>query len=161
MLAPATTVRALDLSSREDRDRYDAFVREHPEGTPFHLTAWGRAIEKGVGQRPHYLVAEHAGTIVGALPLTHVRSPIFGQALISNAFAVYGGPIADGEPAHAALDAAAWSLAERLGIAALEYRNQRRLRPEWPAKTESSVTFRRALSADGDAKPAPGVRLQA
>lgn len=151
MLAPATTVRALDLASTGDRDRHDAFVRAHPEATPFHLSAWGRAIERGVGQRPHYLVAEHAGAIVGALPLTHVRSPIFGQSLISNAFAVYGGPIAESEAAHAALDAAAWSLAERLGVRAVEYRNQRRLRPDWPAKTDSYVTFRRALAAEGDA----------
>ena len=151
MLAPAATVRTLDLSSAGDRDRFDAFVRERPEGTPFHLTAWGRAIAKGVRQRPHYLVAEHAGAIVGVLPLTHVRSPIFGQALISNAFAVYGGPIAEGEGVHAALDAAAWSLAERLGVPALEYRNQARLRPDWPAKTDSYVTFRRPLAADSDA----------
>ena len=151
MLAPAAIVRPLDLSSPADRDRHDGFVRERTEGTPFHLTAWGRAIAKGVGQRPHYLVAEHAGAIVGVLPLIHVKSPIFGAALISNAFAVYGGPIAESDTAHAALDAAAWSLAERLGVKALEYRNQARLRPDWPAKTESYVTFRRPLSADGEA----------
>ena len=151
MLAPAATVRELDLSTASDRDRHDAFVRERPEGTVFHLTAWGRAIAKGVGQTPHYLVAEHGGAIVGVLPLIHVRSPIFGQSLISNAFAVYGGPIADSDTAHAALDAAAWALAERLGVEALEYRNRARLRPDWPAKTESYVTFRRALSADSEA----------
>jgi hypothetical protein len=58
MLAPAATIRTLDLSSRAERDRHDAFVRERPEGTPFHLSAWGRAIAKGTGQRPRYLVAE-------------------------------------------------------------------------------------------------------
>jgi FemAB-related protein (PEP-CTERM system-associated) len=151
MLAPAATVRALDLSSAADRDRYDAFVRERPDGTPFHLTAWGRAVEKGTRQRAHYLVAEHAGAVVGVLPLIHLKSPLFGQSLISNAFAVYGGPIADSAVAHGVLDAAAWSLAERLGVPALEYRNQARLRPGWPAKTDSYVTFRRPLSADGEA----------
>lgn len=151
MLAPAATIRTLDLSSSTERDRHDAFVRERPEGTPFHLSAWGRAIAKGVGQRPHYLVAEHAGSIVGVLPLIHVKSPLFGQSLISNAFAVYGGPIATTDPVHAELDAAAWALAERLGVPALEYRNQARLRPEWPAKTESYVTFRRPLSPDSEA----------
>jgi FemAB-related protein (PEP-CTERM system-associated) len=151
MLAPAATVRALDLASAADRDRHDAFVRERPEGTPFHLTAWGRAIARGVGQRPHYLIAERGGAIVGVLPLAHVKSPIFGQSLISNAFAVYGGPIAENDTVHAALDAAAWSLAEQLGVPALEYRSQTRLRPDWPAKAGSYVTFRRPLSTDSDA----------
>lgn len=151
MLAPTATVRALDLSSPQDRERHDTFVRERPDGTPFHLSAWGRAIADGTGQRPHYLIAEHAGAIVGVLPLTHVRSPLFGASLISNAFAVYGGPIAESAAAHAALDAAAWRLAEQLGVPALEYRNQARLRPDWPAKADSYVTFRRPLSADSDA----------
>jgi FemAB-related protein (PEP-CTERM system-associated) len=150
MLAPAPVVRPLDLSSAADRDRYDSFVRAAPDGTPFHLTAWGRAIAKGVGQRPYYLVAESAGTVVGALPLTHVSSPIFGKSLISNGFAVYGGPIAESCAAHAALDAAAWSLAERLGVPALEYRHSARLRPEWAAKTDTYVTFRRPLGTDSD-----------
>lgn len=150
MLA-TVAVRPVDLADAADRDRHDAFVRERPEGTAFHLSAWGRAIAKGTGQRPHFLVAERAGAVVGVLPLVHVRSPIFGQALISNGFAVYGGPLAEGEAVHAALDDAAWRLAERLGLRALEYRNQQRLRPDWPAKTDSYVTFRRPLAADGEA----------
>lgn len=150
MLAATVTVRPLDLADGADRDRHDAYVRGRAEGTAFHLSAWGRAVAKGTGQRPHYLVAEHAGSIVGVLPLIEVSSPIFGKALISNAFAVYGGPVADHERAHEALDAAAWAIAERLGIKALEYRNQLRLRPDWPAKTESYVTFRRPLASDSD-----------
>lgn len=151
MLAAAPAVRTIDLANAGDRARHDAFVREHPVASAFHLTAWGRAVAKGTGQQPHYLVAEHAGAVVGVLPLIHVRSPIFGQALISNAFAVYGGPVADSEAVHAALDEAAWRLAERLGVPALEYRDQARLRPAWPAKTDSYVTFRRPLAADTEA----------
>jgi FemAB-related protein (PEP-CTERM system-associated) len=150
-MTATAAVRPLDLSSAADRERYDAYVQARPEGTPFHLSAWGRAIAKGTGQRPHYLVAERGGEVVGALPLTHVRSPIFGQTLISNAFAVYGGPIADDAAAHDALDAAAWALAERIGVKAVEYRNQVRQRPDWPAKTDSYVTFRRALADDREA----------
>jgi len=151
MLAPAPTVRALDLSSAADRDRHDAFVRAAPDGTPFHLSAWARAIAKGVGQRPHLLIAEQANSVVGVLPLTHVTSPVFGKSLVSNAFAVYGGPIADNEAAHAALDAAAWSLAERLAVPSLEYRNRTRLRPDWPVKADTYVTFRRELTPSSDA----------
>lgn len=150
-MSATVTVRTLDLASATDRERHDAFVREQPAGTAFHLSAWGRAIAKGTGQQPHLLVAEAAGAIVGVLPLIHVRSPIFGASLISNAFAVYGGPVATSDAAHAALDAAAWRLAEQIGIGAIEYRDQARLRPEWPAKADSYVTFRRALAADSEA----------
>ena len=144
-------VRAIDLGDSAERSRWDGFVREHPDGTAFHLTAWGRAIEAGCGQRPHYLVAEAAGAITGALPLIHTRSPVFGQSLVSNAFAVYGGPLADDDGTHAALDEAAWALAQKLGLTALEYRNRRRMRPDWPAKLDQYATFRRPLSADSEA----------
>jgi FemAB-related protein (PEP-CTERM system-associated) len=144
-------VRAIDLGDAAERRRWDGFVREHPDGTPFHLTAWGRAIAAGCGQRPHYLAAERDGALVGVLPLIHTRSPLFGQSLVSNAFAVYGGPLAGDDATHAALDAAAWALAQSLGLAALEYRNRRRLRLDWPAKLDQYATFRRPLSADGEA----------
>jgi FemAB-related protein (PEP-CTERM system-associated) len=146
-----TVVRQIDLTSEAERTRWDDFVRAHRDGTAFHLTAWGRAVERGCGQRPVYLAAERAGALVAVLPLVHTRSPLFGQALISNAFAVYGGPLADDDAAHTALDEAAWAEARRCGIDALEYRNQRRMRPGWPAKTENYATFRRALGSDAEA----------
>lgn len=128
----APIVRTIDLSDAAERDRFDAFVREAPDGTAFHLTAWGRAIAAGVGQTPHYLVAEANGAIVGALPLIHQKSALFGSSLVSNAFAVYGGPLAEGEAANRALDDAAWALAQKIGAPVLEYRDQHRLRPDWP-----------------------------
>ena len=82
----------------EDAGRWDDFVRARADGTFFHLSAWRRVIERAFGHRTHYLLAERAGIVTGVLPLTHVRSALFGSSLISNAFAVYGGPIAaDGE----------------------------------------------------------------
>jgi FemAB-related protein (PEP-CTERM system-associated) len=146
-----TQVRALDLADAGERTRHDAYVREAADASAFHLTAWGRAIRDGTGQRSHYLVAERGRSVVGVLPLIHVRSPIFGASLSSNAFAVYGGPVADDAEAHAALDEAAWALAQKLGVASVEYRNQRRQRPDWPAKLDTYATFRRALGRDSDA----------
>lgn len=144
------TVRSIDLESPSDRSRWDDFVRAAPRGTAFHLTAWGRAVCAGTGQRLHYLAAESDGEIVGVLPLIHQKSALFGQSLSSSAFAVYGGPIAEGEATNAALDAAAWALATRLGIRILEYRDRERLRPDWPGKTGTYATFRRALVADSE-----------
>ena len=147
---PRIHVRVIDLEDATDRERADVFVRGHPESTVFHLSAWARSVAKGCGQRPCYMVAERGGAIVGVLPMIHVRSPIFGQSLIATAFAVRGGPLAFDDDTHDALDVAAWELATKLGIGALEYRSERRVRADWPAKLDSYASFRRPLSVDSD-----------
>lgn len=144
-------VRALDMGDAAACARHDAWVRARAEGTPFHLTLWGSAVARGAGHIPHYLVAERGGMIVGVLPLSQARSPVFGRSLASNTLAVYGGPLADDAATHAALDAAAWAHAQAIGVGVLEYRNQARLRPEWPAKSDVYATFKRALGANEDA----------
>ncbi|MFX8098748.1 hypothetical protein ABTK82_20685, partial [Acinetobacter baumannii] len=62
------------------------------------------------------------GSIAGLLPLTEVRSRLFGKALVSNGFAVGGGILADNPAAVAALADAGWSLAQRLHCPTLELR---------------------------------------
>ena len=146
----AVTVRLLDVGDPCAAAAHDAWVRARADGTPFHLTAWGRAVARGAGHRPHYLIAERAGAIVGVLPLSEARSPIFGRSLASNTLAVYGGPLADDVATHAALDEAAWALAQRIGVRVLEYRDQARLRPEWPAKSDVYATFKRPLGKSED-----------
>jgi FemAB-related protein (PEP-CTERM system-associated) len=93
----ALTVRAADLAA--DSARIDAFVTAHPDGTIFHRPQWSRAVERGCGQRAHYLVAERGGGIIGCLPLTEVRSPLFGNALVSAGFGTAGGILGEGSEA--------------------------------------------------------------
>ena len=106
-------IREADLRFSGEVARIDAFVRAQPDATPFHLTGWSRAVERGCRQRARYLVAERGdGSIAGVLPLTQMRSALFGRALVSAGFAVDGGVLGDGlEP----LAAAAWELAQQLG----------------------------------------------
>lgn len=144
------TLAPLDLTAAGECAAWNDFVHAHPAGTAFHLTAWGQAIEKSFGHRCHYLAARAGTTLVGVLPLIHVRSRLFGNALISNAFAVYGGPLTMSPDADAVLDAAAWAVAERVGVKVLEYRSIERVRPDWVAKTDLYATFRRALSTSSD-----------
>jgi FemAB-related protein (PEP-CTERM system-associated) len=146
----ALTVKAIALDTLQDRAVWDAFVRQHPQATAFHLSAWGRAIEKTFGHRAYYFAAVRGQDMLGILPLIHVKSRLFGNSLVSNGFAVYGGPVALSEDAHAVLDGAAWGLAQKLGINVLEYRNQTRLRPDWPSKSETYATFKRPLTASSD-----------
>jgi FemAB-related protein (PEP-CTERM system-associated) len=140
-------VHELDISNGA---AWDAFVEAQPEATFFHLTGWARAIERSLGHKAYYFYVEKAGKITGILPLIHINSRLFGRALISNAFGVYGGPVAQDEATHEALDEAAWQLAKKLRVEYLEYRDRKRLRPFWQAKESLYVTFRKALKADNE-----------
>lgn len=116
-------VRAADLGCARDRARLDAFVAAQPDAELFHRPQWSLAVERGCRQRGHYLLAETAaGSVVGCLPLTEVRSPLFGNALVSVGFGTGGGPLC-GDPGTAArLVESGWALAQRLGCRTMELR---------------------------------------
>jgi FemAB-related protein (PEP-CTERM system-associated) len=147
MSLPVATIRALEDS---EHSRWDSFVEAHPQGTVFHLSGWRSVLTRATPHAPHYLVAERNGEIVGVLPLAHMRSMLFGSALVSTPFCVYGGILAADAAAQAALERAAIDLGERLGVPHIEMRNTQALHAGWPTK-DLYVTFRRELSADVDA----------
>jgi FemAB-related protein (PEP-CTERM system-associated) len=116
----AVTVRPL---LPERHAAWDAFVLQHPHGTPFHLTAWMQCIEQTFGYTPVYLLAENAGTIRGLLPLFLVKNFVVGKALISTPFAVYGGILADAPEVRESLLAHAASLGRSVDAEYVELRN--------------------------------------
>lgn len=142
-----TVVRRLAAA---DEARWDAFVAACPEATFFHRAGWKTVIERAFGHRTHYLFAERAGAIVGVLPLTEIKSRLFGHALISNAFCVYGGIAAADEAARRALDEYARALARELGVGHLEYRHLRPFHSDWPTQ-DLYCTFRREIAPDVEA----------
>ena len=129
---------------------WDRFVESRPEGTFFHLSAWKAVIEESFGHTCHYLVARQGGSVVGVLPLTHVRGRIFGNSLLSNGFSVYGGPVAQTPEALLALDQAALDLARDLKVERIEYRLRARLHPDWHSNDSTYVTFRKPIDRDPD-----------
>ncbi len=142
-------VREANLDDAGDRARIAAFVTATEGGTPFHLPAWSLAVARGCGQRARYLVAEQGGAIVGVLPLTEMRSPLFGRALVSAGFAVDGGVL--GDAAVEPLAAAAWDLAQRIGCPSVELRGGA-VPAGWDSDTDSYLGFARDLAADDDAE---------
>jgi len=125
MNAPAQlplSIVTADLADAAACARIDAFVARHDGGTNFHRPQWSRAVERGCGQRAHYLLAERAGALVGCLPLIEVRSRLFGNALVSAGFGTGGGILAEDELAAARLAEAGWALARKLGCGSLELR---------------------------------------
>lgn len=139
---------------RLDPDRHaawDAFVHAHPDATFFHRAGWRTVIERAFGQRPHFLYAQGPSGIEGVLPLVHVKSLLFGNALISTAFCVSGGPIVATEAAHDALETEAFALMAELKADYIEYRDIKAGLPGWSYKDELYASFVRPMEADEDA----------
>lgn len=149
MNAPATVAPLAVQVAGADDARLDPFVRAHPQGRFFHLPKWTAAVEKGTRQRGHYLVAEQKGVVRGVLPLSEIRSPLFGNALVSAGFGTGGGILADDDRAADALARAAWELAGRLGCTTAELRGGP-VPDGWQASTGSYANFSRTLPATAD-----------
>lgn len=132
-----------------DRAAWAAFVDRCPQATFFHRIEWRAIIEEVFGHRTHYLLAERGGNIVGVLPLAYLKSLLFGRALVSLPFAVYGGAAVIDDGARSALHSAAVELAQRLGADHLELRDQTRYEPDWPQQ-DLYVTFRKTMAADDE-----------
>ncbi len=137
-------VRALDEASMA---RWDEFVFGCPEATFFHRAGWKRVIERAFGHLTHYLYAEQDGRIVGVLPMTEIRSRLFGHALVSNAFCVYGGIAAANDQARRVLDETARDLARVLEVDHLEYRQLKPFHTDWPLQ-DLYYTFRKPIDPD-------------
>lgn len=146
MTQETITVRTLGL---EDHERWDAFVFSNKDATFFHRAAWQGIIEDVFRHRTYFLMAESGGQIVGILPLAQVKSRLFGHALTSLPFCVYGGVVGS-DAAAAALEAEAERIAEKCGVQHLEYRNLSARHTDWP-RQELYVTFRKALDPDVEA----------
>lgn len=146
--------------ARGDESRWDSFVAACPEGTFFHLAGWRHVIETAFRHRTYYLMAERDTAVTGVLPLTLVKTKLFGASLISNAFCVQGGPIAADAVSLKALDAAAVRLMEELRVPVLEFRSAADHRPDWISKGDLYATFRKPIdgSPERNLKALPSKR---
>ena len=144
------TIKQLAPSDREGAQRWDEFILACPEATFFHRAAWQGIIADVFRHPTYFLYAEIAGQIQGVLPLAHVKSMLFGNALVALPFAVYGGVAATHPEAVSALEKEAQALAQRLGVDHLEFRNVNPRNPSWPTQ-DLYVTFRKEILPDVEA----------
>ncbi len=143
-------IKRLSVADAATAARWDAFVQACPQATFFHRAGWGRALDR-VFQHPlAMLYAERDGVIDGVLPLAQVKSMLFGHAVVSLPFAVYGGVAANTPEAAAALQAEAGRITQQLGAQHLELRHVQRQHADWPLQ-DLYVTFRKPLLADDEA----------
>ncbi len=144
------TIHRLQPGDAEGARRWDAFVHQCPEASFFHRAGWQTLLRDIFRHDSHFLYAEGGGAIQGVLPLGHVRSRLFGNALVSTPFGVYGGVAASHPAAAQSLEQEAQSLARRLDVDHLEMRNVQRRHADWPLQ-DLYVTFRKSIVADDEA----------
>jgi FemAB-related protein (PEP-CTERM system-associated) len=146
----STSVRAAGFRDASDVRRIEGFVAE-AGASLFHRPAWLQAVEAGTGQRAAGLVSERMGVITGWLPLTEVRSALFGKALVSSGFGVGGGILAESPEAARTLAAAAEGHARTHGFAGIELRGGP-IPQGWDAWSDKHCGFERPLAATDEAE---------
>ena len=63
--------------------RWDEFVKSHPEGTVFHLSAWARVLQKTYGYIPYYFILEDSDEKIKAgCPFFLIKSWLAGNRLV-------------------------------------------------------------------------------
>ena len=101
----------------------DAFVARTPGAGMGYLYSWGQAVTRAVGLKSFYLVAvDEDREVCGVLPLSQTRSRFFGNRLISQAFSMYGGILADNVEVRDSLFRRAVELARDLRCESIEFR---------------------------------------
>lgn len=121
--------------------QWDEYVKSHQQGSFFHLSGWQQVIAKSFNHDCYFLYVEVDGNVAGVLPLVEVKSKLFGHALISTPFCVYGGAIADSSDYVRQLEKEACQLAEKLSVDYLELRYQE--------KQDSALLLKQAHSTFG------------
>jgi FemAB-related protein (PEP-CTERM system-associated) len=108
----------------DEQAEWNAYVERNPAATVYHLSEWRELIRRTFGHEGYYFVARNAGqSIVGILPLVHMKSRLFGNFLVSMPYFNYGGAIADHPSIEQLLMNAASAQASRLQASHVEYRD--------------------------------------
>ncbi len=125
-------IKQLDKNSTE----WDQYVKQNIAASIYHLSQWKKLINDTFGHASVYLYATNENNkIVGILPITHLKSKLFGSFMVSVPYFNYGGAVADHPEIEKRLLEAAAIHAKKENISNIEYRDDI-LREGLPVKTE-------------------------
>lgn len=103
-------------------DAYDEFIRSANDMKLCLTYEWSEMVARNIGHQPFYIVAQAGGIVSGVLPLMQIKSRLFGNRMISQAFGNYGGPIWSTPEARDALFNHAVEIATEQGCESIEFR---------------------------------------
>jgi FemAB-related protein (PEP-CTERM system-associated) len=118
-----------------ENDAWDTYVEANEEATIYHLSAWKRIIKHTFGHQMYYLAAWQHERIVGVLPLTFLKSLVFGRFLISLPFLNYAGILAEHDDARKRLLEEAVHIAKQVRASHIELRHLENYALNLPVKT--------------------------
>lgn len=121
----------------ESADSWDQYVNLHRESELYHRYAWRKVIERVFSHRCFYLmVRDGSGVTRGVLPLSQLKSLLFGNFVVSLPYFNYGGILADSPEYSAALLRHAIDLSARAGASHIELRHRFGRSFDLPAREE-------------------------
>lgn len=115
---------SLNVQLHSDDRSWNDFVVSHPGSTNYHRYGWREVIERSFGHKTYYLVARNDEDVIcGVLPLTHMKSGLFGNFLVSLPYFNYGGLLCSDEDAGSALLNRSLSMLNEVGATHTELRH--------------------------------------
>ncbi len=132
-----------------NKDKWNEFVDNHPQGTIYHRMEWKDIIEQEFHKRTYYLEAIENDEIKGILPLCFFNSKLFGRFLISVPYVNYGGLLVSNENAKQKLIEEAENLNNKTDSDFTELRFSFESNLKKPVKTQK-VTFYLELPETSD-----------
>lgn len=129
------------IIQQTDEHEWDNYVLSNTDANLYHLAGWKKVIEKTYGHNTYYLMAERVipeqiksksstnqkNSIVGILPLVHLKNYIFGNNLISIPFFDMSGLLADDKETEKTLIHEAIKLGKKLKADSIELRHNQPL----------------------------------
>jgi serine/alanine adding enzyme len=101
-----TATQVIEIDPRTDL-RWDEFVREHPDGTVYHLSAWAEVLERAYWDKPRYLALDDGSPqLQGVLPMFMSRGVMSRRRMRSMPIVNGAGPLGTDEGMATLLNAA-------------------------------------------------------
>jgi FemAB-related protein (PEP-CTERM system-associated) len=152
-------IRVYLAEEKRDYSLWNSFVGRNPFSTPYHKWEFGQALSSTYKYEKYNFIAINGRQLLGIFPLLYIRSPLFGNKLISLPFCEYGGPLVDPNcvfwaPVVVALFKEVLSLSKRLNVDYIEIRNPlpkfKVLEKQGCISSKRYVTFEINLNQDKD-----------
>jgi len=124
---PPLTVQVVSGSDTRldaNQARWVTYLRQRQERSLSRHPGWLTVLATGLKHSPYCIEASIGERLVGLLPLSYVRSLLFGKFLVGLPYLNTGGVLADSAEAATALIDAAVGLAEQLNVQHLELRHE-------------------------------------
>lgn len=128
-----TVVRLLQDS---EYPAWDHFVSEHPDASIYHMSVWRHILGQAFGKTWYVVGAIQGSRVLGGIPLVHMRSPIFGNFLVSMPYFNYGGLVVENDEWRSPILEECVALAKRLHVKYIELRHLQNHFSHLPVKTE-------------------------